>query len=97
MTGSSNNKICGSPSSAPAIPRRCFIPSENGPTLRCATSLRPTNPSTSPKARVYYAGAYFDAADRLTAAVDVGTNGGSAWARPSTTPTATGNTRVTPG
>jgi RHS repeat-associated protein len=44
---------------------------------------------------VYYAGAWFDAANRLTAVVDVGTNGGSAWARPSTAPAASATTLVT--
>jgi RHS repeat-associated protein len=43
-------------------------------------------PSTGIGARVYYAASYYDAADRLTAAVNVGTNNGSAWARPSTAP-----------
>ena len=42
------------------------------------------DPNTTPKARVYYAATYYDAADRLTATVDVGTNGGTAWTRPST-------------
>jgi YD repeat-containing protein len=46
------------------------------------------NPTTTPKARVSYAATYFDAANRPTAAVDVGTNGGSAWTRPSSVPTA---------
>jgi hypothetical protein len=46
------------------------------------------NPTTTPKARVSYAAAYFDAANRPTATVDVGTNGGSAWTRPSSVPTA---------
>jgi RHS repeat-associated protein len=37
-------------------------------------------------ARVSYAGSYYDAANRLTASIDVGTNGGAAWTRPSTVP-----------
>ena len=37
--------------------------------------------------RVYYAASYYDAADRLTASVDVGTNGGTAYTRPATVPT----------
>jgi RHS repeat-associated protein len=44
------------------------------------------DPTTAPKARVYSSGAYHDAADRLTAAVDVGTNGGTAWTRPPSAP-----------
>ena len=42
---------------------------------------------SGPAARVSYTGSYYDAADRLTATVDVGTNGGTAWTRPSTVPT----------
>ena len=40
------------------------------------------NPTTAPLARVSYAAAYYDLADRPTASVDVGTNGGVAWVRP---------------
>src|SRR5207248_1160450 len=39
-------------------------------------------------ARVSYSVAYYDNADRLTGTVDVGTNGGLTWTRPSTIPTA---------
>src|SRR5258708_3496090 len=46
------------------------------------------NPTTGPKARVSYAAAYYDAADRVTGTVDVGTNGGTTWTRPSTIPAA---------
>jgi YD repeat-containing protein len=42
------------------------------------------NPTTAPKARVSYVADYYDAAKRLTTAVDVGSNGGSAYTRPST-------------
>jgi len=35
-----------------------------------------------------YSGVYYDAADRVTDQVDVGTNGGTAWTRPSSAPTA---------
>jgi RHS repeat-associated protein len=42
--------------------------------------------TTVPPARVYYSGAYYDAANRLTATVTVGTNGGVAWVRPATVP-----------
>ena len=38
------------------------------------------------KARVTYAASYYDGADRLTGVVDVGTNGGSSYTRPSSVP-----------
>jgi hypothetical protein len=44
------------------------------------------NPSTAPKARVSYAAMYYDLADRPTATVNVGTNGGSSYTRPSSVP-----------
>src|SRR5262249_30038415 len=44
------------------------------------------NPTTAPKARVYYVAEYYDAAGPPTASVNAGTNGGSAWTRPSTPP-----------
>jgi RHS repeat-associated protein len=53
------------------------------------------NPTTAPKARVYYSADYYDAADRLTASVDVGTNGGTAWTRPATAPAASDTVLVT--
>jgi RHS repeat-associated protein len=53
------------------------------------------NPTTAPKARVYYSASYFDAADRLTASVDVGTNGGTAWTRPATAPAPSDTVLVT--
>src|SRR5437667_125891 len=40
------------------------------------------NPTTGPKARVSYVASYYDAGNRLTDTVDVGTNGGSAYTRP---------------
>ena len=43
--------------------------------------------TTSPKARVSYAAAYYDGLDRPTATVDVGTNGGAAYSRPDSPPT----------
>ncbi len=43
--------------------------------------------TTAPKARVSYAASYYDRADRKTADVSVGTNGGSAYARPGAVPT----------
>ena len=53
------------------------------------------NATTAPKARVGYAGYYYDLADRRTAAVDVGTNGGSAWTRPGTVPARSDTALVT--
>ena len=50
---------------------------------------------TSGVGRVYYAASYYDNADRLTATVDVGTNGGTAWTRPSTPPTPSATALVT--
>lgn len=41
------------------------------------------DPSTMPYARVSYLASYYDAGDRLTDLVNVGTNGGSAYTRPS--------------
>ncbi|MCI0460726.1 MAG: SBBP repeat-containing protein, partial [Gemmataceae bacterium] len=43
-------------------------------------------PTSGVKARVSYTGTYYDAIDRVTAEVDVGTNVGAAWARLSTPP-----------
>lgn len=48
FTGSSNIRISGSPSSAPAIPSRCPMPSENPLARFFATAERPTVSSTSP-------------------------------------------------
>ena len=42
--------------------------------------------SSGIRARVSYGAAYFDAADRLTASVELGSNGGSAYSRPATAP-----------
>ena len=53
------------------------------------------DPNTAPKARVSYAAAYYDLADRPTATVDVGTNGGSAWTRPSSVPARSDTVLVT--
>ncbi len=44
------------------------------------------NASTTPKARVSYTAEYFDAANRVTTSVNVGTNGGSSYTRPSSPP-----------
>jgi RHS repeat-associated protein len=52
-------------------------------------------PTTGVKARVSYAGYYYDAGGRPTAAVDVGTNGGSAWTRPGTVPARSDTALVT--
>ncbi|MFO0848770.1 MAG: hypothetical protein U0871_09480 [Gemmataceae bacterium] len=43
-------------------------------------------PSSGVAARVSYAAAYYDLADRLTASLDVGTNGGSSYTRPGSVP-----------
>jgi RHS repeat-associated protein len=53
------------------------------------------NATTTPKARVSYVAAYYDAADRITAMVDVGTNGGSAYTRPSSVPSRSDTVLVT--
>src|SRR5207247_2969393 len=42
------------------------------------------NPSTHPYARVSYVANYYDAANRPTDSVNVGTNGGTAYTRPGT-------------
>jgi YD repeat-containing protein len=52
-------------------------------------------PTTGVGARVYYAAAYYDNADRVTATVDVGTNGGTAWTRPSSAPAPSDTALVT--
>jgi RHS repeat-associated protein len=44
------------------------------------------SPTSGIGARVSYTADYYDNADRLTADVNVGTNGGTAWTRPSTAP-----------
>jgi RHS repeat-associated protein len=53
------------------------------------------NATTAPKARVSYAALYYDAANRRTAAVDVGTNGGSTYTRPSGVPSRSDTVLVT--
>jgi RHS repeat-associated protein len=53
------------------------------------------SPSSGIGARVYYTASYYDAADRLTASVNVGTNGGAAWTRPGTVPTDSNTVLVT--
>jgi RHS repeat-associated protein len=53
------------------------------------------NETTTPKARVYYSTSYYDLANRVTATVDVGTNAGSAYTRPSTIPSASDTVLVT--
>src|ERR1019366_4100884 len=52
-------------------------------------------PTSGVGARVYYAASYYDNADRLTATVDVGTNGGPAWTRPTTPPAPSDTALVT--
>jgi RHS repeat-associated protein len=53
------------------------------------------DPTTQPKARVSYAASYYDALDRTTASVNVGTNGGSAYTRPSSVPARSDTVLVT--
>jgi RHS repeat-associated protein len=53
------------------------------------------NPTTAPKARVSYVTSYYDAANRQTATVNVGTNGGSAYTRPGTVPSSSATVLVT--
>ena len=53
------------------------------------------NPTTEPYARVYYVANYYDAANRLTASVNVGTNGGTAYTRPSSVPARSDTVLVT--
>jgi RHS repeat-associated protein len=53
-------------------------------------------PTTGIGARVSYSGSYYDLANRLTATVDVGTNGpGQTWTRPTTPPTPSDTALVT--
>src|SRR5262249_37716280 len=53
-------------------------------------------PSSGIGARVSYVGYYYDASSgRATATVDVGTNGGSAWSRPSSVPSRSDTVLVT--
>jgi RHS repeat-associated protein len=53
------------------------------------------DPTSGIGARAYYAGAYYNAADRLTSTVNVGTNGGTAWTMPSTPPAPSATALVT--
>jgi hypothetical protein len=53
------------------------------------------NATTAPKARVSYVAYYYDAANRPTATVDVGTNGGSAYTRPANPPSSSPTVLVT--
>jgi RHS repeat-associated protein len=51
--------------------------------------------ATAPHARVSYLASYYDAADRLVASVNVGTNGGAAYTRPTTVPPRSDTTLIT--
>jgi RHS repeat-associated protein len=53
------------------------------------------DPATAPHARVSYLASYYDAADRVLASVDVGTNGGAAYVRPTTVPPRSDTTLIT--
>ncbi len=48
-----------------------------------------------PAANIYYTAMYYDDADRQTASVNAGTNGGTAYTRPSSVPSSTDTTLVT--
>jgi RHS repeat-associated protein len=52
-------------------------------------------PTAGVKARVSYTASYYDLADRLTASVDVGTNSGTAWTRPTAVPARSDTVLVT--
>ena len=52
-------------------------------------------PTSGVEARVYYSGSYYDTAGRLTADVNMGTNGGTAWTRPATVPACSNTVLVT--
>jgi len=52
-------------------------------------------PTSGVAARVSYSGAYYDLGNRMTDFVDVGTNGGSAWTRPSAVPSRSDTALVT--
>jgi RHS repeat-associated protein len=52
-------------------------------------------PTSGIPARVSYAASYYDAADRLTASVNVGTNGGLSYVRPAAAPARSDTTLVT--
>src|SRR5205807_5030075 len=53
------------------------------------------SPSSGIGARVYYTASYYDSADRAIADVNVGTNGGSSWTRPSSAPSSSATVLVT--
>src|SRR5262249_37909674 len=53
------------------------------------------NPTTAPLARVSYLAYYYDLANRLTTTVNVGTNGGTAYTRPSSPPSPSDTVLVT--
>ncbi len=53
------------------------------------------DPTTGRLARVSYVASYYDAANRLTDSVNVGTNGGSAYTRPSSVPSRSDTVLVT--
>ncbi len=63
-----------------------IIPAHNHDATDTGALGTPASTSGTAKARVSYSGHYYDAGDRVTATVDVGTNGGSAWTRPGSVP-----------
>jgi RHS repeat-associated protein len=58
-------------------------------------ALGDPNSTAVPQARVYFTGSYYDAANRLTATVNVGTNGGTAWMLPDMVPARSDTALVT--
>jgi RHS repeat-associated protein len=53
------------------------------------------NVQTTPYVRAYYTAYYYDAADRLTATVDVGTNGGTIYTPPASPPASSATVHTT--
>ena len=83
-----------------------YVYDADGNTIETITSDRFSTDSTTATgalgtpmsglgARVYYEGYYYDAAGRLTADVNVGTNGGSAWDMPDSPPARSSTALVT--
>ena len=69
---------------------------EAGNLLSTTTKQRDTDtPIASPTFRASYAANWFDGIDRQIASADYGTNGGSAWTRPTTVPTRSDDILVT--
>jgi RHS repeat-associated protein len=102
--GDSSYSDAGSVTGDAVLEQREITYDGNGDVLATVTRLRFHDetgtgalgtPSSGAHARVSYTGAYYDKADRLTASVDVGTNGGTAWTRPSSIPSRSDTVLVT--